>query len=184
MLAHGLAPACLQAAPLPEGRGRGAMPPLPHHPEEGEKLEGGFSPPKVNPVPNPGGRCEAVPGRGRCFWVPPPSPRGVSTPSLRSLSHLCLWICSSPLSPLPLPAPLSSGCPLGHLSPLSLSSPAAERAARGSLTCPGKRGRGRGHSCSHPAPSLQVAETFQLGAPSFSHSSRCFPTPLRSCPDG
>ena len=60
--------------------------------------------------------------------------------------------------PLPVPAPLSSGCPSCHLSPpppLSLSSPAANLAARDSLTCPGKRGQGRGCLCFHPAPSLQ-----------------------------
>lgn len=66
---------------------------------------------------------------------------------------LDLFVSSFP----PLPVPLSSGCPLCHLlppPPLSLSSPAADRAARGSLTCPGKRGQGRGCLCSHPAPSL------------------------------
>lgn len=92
-----------------------------------------------------------MPGAGRCFWVRPPFPRGVSVLSLCRLSHLCLLICLSPLSPTPLTAVL--GVSLVPLPPpLFLSSPAADRAARG--TCPGKWGQGWGCLCSHPAPSL------------------------------
>jgi len=91
-------------------------------------------PPRPEEGAKPGGRFA---GRGEGGWGPATLPSGLRASSPGRLSRRCLFISVSSFPPSPRRCPPAVPCATAP----SLSSPAAAWAARGSLTCPGKRGR-------------------------------------------